>query len=70
MVLAFIFLVGLVIGSFLNVCIMRIPEGVSIVSPGSRCPHCDKPIKAYDNVPVLAWIWLRTFSAVGPSSTP
>lgn len=58
MVIAFVFLIGLVIGSFLNVCIMRIPEGVSIVSPGSRCPHCEKPIKAYDNVPVLAWIWL------------
>jgi leader peptidase (prepilin peptidase) / N-methyltransferase len=57
-VIAFVFLIGLVIGSFLNVCIMRIPEGVSIVSPGSRCPHCEKPIKAYDNVPVLAWIWL------------
>jgi prepilin signal peptidase PulO-like enzyme (type II secretory pathway) len=58
-VIAFFFLIGLVIGSFLNVCIMRIPEGVSIVSPGSRCPYCEKPIKAYDNVPVLAWIWLR-----------
>ena len=59
MVIVFIFLFGLVIGSFLNVCIMRIPEGVSIVSPGSRCPHCEKPIKPYDNIPVLAWIWLR-----------
>jgi len=57
-VIAFVFLIGLVIGSFLNVCIMRIPEGVSIVSPGSRCPYCQQSIKAYDNVPVLAWIWL------------
>ncbi len=40
-------------------CITRIPEGVSIVSPGSRCPRCEKPIKPYDNVPVFAWIWLR-----------
>jgi leader peptidase (prepilin peptidase)/N-methyltransferase len=58
-VIAFFFLFGLVIGSFLNVCITRIPEEVSIVSPGSRCPRCEKPIKPYDNVPVFAWIWLR-----------
>ena len=59
MVIVIFFLFGIVIGSFLNVCITRIPEGVSIVSPGSRCPRCQKPIKPYDNVPVLAWIWLR-----------
>ena len=59
MVIAFFFLFGIVIGSFLNVCITRIPEEVSIVSPGSRCPRCEKPIKPYDNVPVFAWIWLR-----------
>jgi leader peptidase (prepilin peptidase)/N-methyltransferase len=58
-VIAFFFLFGIVIGSFLNVCITRIPEEVSIVSPGSRCPRCEKPIKPYDNVPVLAWFWLR-----------
>jgi leader peptidase (prepilin peptidase)/N-methyltransferase len=57
-VIAFFFLFGLIIGSFLNVCITRIPEGVSIVSPGSRCPACGTPIKAYDNIPVLAWLWL------------
>ncbi len=55
----FFFLVGIVIGSFLNVCITRIPEEISIVSPGSRCPKCGAPIKAYDNVPVFAWLWLR-----------
>jgi leader peptidase (prepilin peptidase)/N-methyltransferase len=55
----FFFLFGIVIGSFLNVCITRIPEGVSIVSPGSRCPRCGTPIKPYDNVPVFAWMWLR-----------
>lgn len=49
----------MVIGSFLNVCITRIPEDVSIVSPGSRCPKCGTSIKFYDNVPVFAWIWLR-----------
>jgi leader peptidase (prepilin peptidase)/N-methyltransferase len=58
-VIAFFFLFGIIIGSFLNVCITRIPEGLSIVSPGSRCPRCEKPIKPYDNVPVFAWIWLR-----------
>ena len=55
----FFFLFGLVIGSFLNVCITRIPEEISIVSPGSRCPKCETPIKPYDNVPVFAWLWLR-----------
>ena len=59
MVIAFFFLFGIVIGSFLNVCITRIPEEVSIVSPGSRCPRCSTPIKPYDNVPVFAWLWLR-----------
>jgi leader peptidase (prepilin peptidase) / N-methyltransferase len=55
----FFFLFGIVIGSFLNVCISRIPEGVSIVSPGSRCPRCLKPIKPYDNIPVFGWLILR-----------
>jgi len=55
----FFFLFGLVVGSFLNVCITRIPEDISIVSPGSRCPRCGTPIKPYDNVPVFAWLWLR-----------
>ena len=58
MIIAFFFAFGLVIGSFLNVCIARIPEEVSIVTPGSRCPKCGAPIKWYDNVPVLAWLWL------------
>jgi len=53
------FLFGIVIGSFLNVCISRIPEGLSIVSPGSRCPRCLKPIKPYDNIPVFGWLLLR-----------
>jgi len=55
----FFFLFGIVVGSFLNVCITRIPEDVSIVTPGSRCPRCATPIKPYDNVPVFAWLWLR-----------
>jgi leader peptidase (prepilin peptidase)/N-methyltransferase len=58
-VIVFFFLFGIVIGSFLNVCITRIPEEISIVSPGSRCPRCKTPIKAYDNVPVFAWLWLK-----------
>ena len=59
MVIGFIFVFGMVIGSFLNVCILRIPEELSIVSPGSRCPQCHTAIKWYDNVPVFGWIWLR-----------
>jgi len=55
----FFFLFGMVIGSFLNVCITRIPEDISIVTPGSRCPKCGTAIKFYDNVPVFAWLWLR-----------
>jgi leader peptidase (prepilin peptidase) / N-methyltransferase len=55
----FFFLFGICIGSFLNVCISRIPEGVSIVSPGSRCPRCMTPIKPNDNIPVLGWLLLR-----------
>ena len=55
----FFFLFGLVIGSFLNVCVARIPEGVSIVTPGSRCPRCEKAIRPYDNIPVISWLLLR-----------
>lgn len=55
----FFFLFGIAIGSFLNVCISRIPEGLSIIAPGSRCPRCLTPIKPYDNIPVLSWLLLR-----------
>jgi leader peptidase (prepilin peptidase)/N-methyltransferase len=54
----FVFLLGLVIGSFLNVCILRIPAGKSIVLPASSCPKCRKAIAAYDNIPVLSWLIL------------
>ena len=57
--IGFAFLFGLVIGSFLNVVIFRLPEGQSIVSPGSRCPGCEAPIAWYDNVPVLSFLGLR-----------
>lgn len=55
----FVFLFGLIIGSFLNVCILRIPGGKSIVTPASACPGCGAPIKPYDNIPVLSWLLLR-----------
>ncbi|MHB9150903.1 MAG: prepilin peptidase [Thermoleophilia bacterium] len=53
------FILGTVIGSFLNVVIHRLPEGLSLVSPGSRCPRCQSPIRWYHNVPVLSWFILR-----------
>ena len=49
---------GLVFGSFLNVCIYRMPRGLSVVSPRSACPTCKTPIAAYDNIPVFSWIVL------------
>jgi leader peptidase (prepilin peptidase)/N-methyltransferase len=52
-------LFGLIVGSFLNVVIWRVPRGESIVSPGSHCPHCEAQIAPYDNVPVLSWLVLR-----------
>lgn len=51
-------LVGAAVGSFLNVCIYRIPRGMSIVSPRSYCPRCQTPIKARHNVPVFGWVVL------------
>jgi leader peptidase (prepilin peptidase)/N-methyltransferase len=53
------FLVGACIGSFLNVCIARWPHDLSVVSPPSRCPKCERPIRAYENVPILGWLLLR-----------
>lgn len=52
-------LLGLAIGSFLNVVIWRVPRGESVVSPPSHCPHCDAPIRNRDNIPVLSWLLLR-----------
>ncbi|HYH58720.1 MAG TPA: prepilin peptidase [Thermoleophilaceae bacterium] len=52
-------LLGLAVGSFLNVVIHRLPRGESLVSPPSHCPACDAPVKPYDNVPVLSWLLLR-----------
>ena len=54
----FVFCFGLMIGSFLNVCIVRIPEGKSIVLPSSACPKCGAKIRPWDNIPVLSWLLL------------
>lgn len=50
---------GLVVGSFLNVVVHRVPDGLSLSHPRSTCPGCATPIAAYDNIPVLSWIVLR-----------
>jgi len=50
---------GLLIGSFLNVAVHRVPAGVSLVSPGSACPSCGHAVRPYDNIPVLSWLLLR-----------
>lgn len=54
-----VFLLGAAIGSFLNVCILRLPQGKSLVRPGSHCPHCETPIRFYDNIPLLSYLILR-----------
>jgi leader peptidase (prepilin peptidase)/N-methyltransferase len=54
-----IFVLGLAFGSFLNVCIYRLPRDLSVVRPRSACPECERPIRAYDNIPVLSWLILR-----------
>jgi leader peptidase (prepilin peptidase)/N-methyltransferase len=55
----FAFLFGACIGSFLNVCIGRWPAGMSVIRPPSRCPSCERPIRAYENIPIFGWIALR-----------
>jgi leader peptidase (prepilin peptidase) / N-methyltransferase len=52
-------ILGAIVGSFLNVVAYRLPRHESLLRPGSRCPSCETPIKPYDNVPVLGWLWLR-----------
>jgi leader peptidase (prepilin peptidase) / N-methyltransferase len=54
-----LFVVGLAFGSFLNVCISRIPRGRSVVSPPSHCPRCDAGLRWLDNIPLLSWLVLR-----------
>lgn len=55
----FVAALGLMVGSFLNVCISRIPRGESIVFPGSHCPSCGTAVKPYDNIPILSFLLLR-----------
>ncbi len=57
--LVWVTLLGLAVGSFLNVVIWRVPRGESVVRPASHCPTCNTEIGARDNVPVLSWLWLR-----------
>jgi len=53
------FVVGACVGSFLNVCITRWPHDLSVISPRSRCPRCERPITALDNIPIVSWLLLR-----------
>jgi leader peptidase (prepilin peptidase)/N-methyltransferase len=54
-----VFFLGSILGSFLNVCIYRLPKRQSIVSPSSHCPHCGQPIRFYDNIPIVSYLLLR-----------
>jgi leader peptidase (prepilin peptidase)/N-methyltransferase len=58
LLIATVFLLGLCVGSFLNVCIYRLPAEASIVHPGSMCPVCKTPIRPYDNIPLLSYLLL------------
>ena len=55
----FLFLIGLVLGSFLNVLIERLPNDESIIAPGSHCPNCKHPVRIYDNIPLISYLILR-----------
>jgi leader peptidase (prepilin peptidase)/N-methyltransferase len=59
MLTVFSIIIGAIIGSFLNVCIVRLPKEESIVTPGSHCPHCNHPIPFYDNIPFISYLVLR-----------
>ena len=58
LLVVWVFVAGAAIGSFLNVVAYRLPRGMNLSSPGSRCPSCERPIRWYDNVPILGWVWL------------
>lgn len=55
----FVFILGAAVGSFLNVVIYRLPAGISLVSPPSRCPRCKHQLGITENVPIFGWIWLK-----------
>ncbi len=55
----FVFVLGSMVGSFLNVLVWRLPQGQSIVFPGSHCPKCNRAIRPYENIPILSWLLLR-----------
>lgn len=57
--IALAFVIGACVGSFLNVCITRWPRELSVVSPRSRCPKCERPLGALENVPIVSWLVLR-----------
>src|SRR5262245_53967906 len=56
---AVLFVFGAIVGSFLNVCIHRMPRGVSVISPPSHCPHCGYSIPWFLNIPLVTWLYLR-----------
>ncbi len=58
-VIAYSMVFGLAMGSFLNVCILRLPGGGSVLRPRSRCPSCERPLRWYENIPLLSWLVLR-----------
>lgn len=58
LIAVFVFIFGLITGSFLNVCISRLPRGESVVRPSSHCPKCERPIKPHDNIPLLSYLLL------------
>ena len=57
--MVFATLLGLAVGSFLNVVLCRVPQGQSVVRPASRCPRCGTTLAARDNIPILSWLILR-----------
>src|SRR6266550_4282072 len=59
LIIAFLFILGACVGSFLNVVVWRLPRGESLVSPPSHCPKCNHKLAWFDNVPILGWIMLR-----------